>query len=40
MRDGHVSLAEAGAWPSVSLMRALKREFGYYCIELCTEQLE
>jgi hypothetical protein len=34
MRDGHVSVAEAGARPSVSLLRALKREFGFYCIEL------
>jgi N-acetylneuraminic acid mutarotase len=40
MRDGHVSVAEAGARPSVSLLRALKREFGFYSIELCTEQLE
>jgi hypothetical protein len=38
MRDGHVSIAEAGAQPSVSLLRALKREFGFYCIELCVEQ--
>jgi N-acetylneuraminic acid mutarotase len=34
MRDGVVSMAEAGAHPSVSLLRALKREFGFYCIEL------
>jgi N-acetylneuraminic acid mutarotase len=34
MRDGHLSVAEAGACPSVSLLRALKREFGFYCIEL------
>jgi hypothetical protein len=40
MRDGHVSVAEAGARPSVSLLRTLKREFGFYCIELCTEQPE
>jgi hypothetical protein len=40
MRDGHVSVAEAGAQPSVYLLRALKREFGFYCIELCTEQPE
>jgi hypothetical protein len=40
MRDGHVSVAEADARPSVSLLRALKREFGFYSIELCTEQLE
>jgi hypothetical protein len=38
MRDGHVSVAEAGAQPSVCLLRALKREFGFYCIELSTEQ--
>jgi hypothetical protein len=37
MRDGHVSVAEAGACPSVSLLRALKREFGFYCIELSAE---
>jgi hypothetical protein len=37
MRDGHVSAAEAGARPSVSLLRALKREFGFYCIELSAE---
>jgi hypothetical protein len=37
MRDGVVSVAEAGAYPSVSLLRALKREFGFYCIELITE---
>jgi hypothetical protein len=38
MRDGVVSVAEAGAGPSVSLLRLLKREFGFYCIELCVEQ--
>jgi hypothetical protein len=37
MRDGMVSVAEPGARPSISLLRALKREFGFYCIELCTE---
>jgi hypothetical protein len=37
MRDGHVSVAESGADPSVSLVRALKREFGFYCIGLCAE---
>jgi hypothetical protein len=37
MRDGHVSVADAGAYPSVSLLRALKREFGFYCIELSVE---
>jgi hypothetical protein len=44
MRDGVVSVAAPGAHPSVSLLRALKREFGFYCIELMadppTEQLE
>jgi hypothetical protein len=39
MRDGHVSVAELGARPSVSLLRALKREFGFYCIELVSEQV-
>jgi hypothetical protein len=34
MRDGMVSVAEKGACPSVSLLRLLKREFGFYCIEL------
>jgi hypothetical protein len=29
MRDGVVSVADAGVQPSVSLLRALKREFGY-----------
>jgi N-acetylneuraminic acid mutarotase len=38
MRDGVVSVAEPGARPSVNLLRALKREFGFYCIELCAEQ--
>jgi hypothetical protein len=38
MRDGVVSVAEAGACPSLSLLRALKREFGFYCIELVAEQ--
>jgi hypothetical protein len=37
MRDGHVSIVELDARPSVSLLRALKREFGYYCIELTVE---
>jgi hypothetical protein len=39
MRDGVVSVAEPGARPSVSLLRALKREFGFYCIELCVQGL-
>jgi hypothetical protein len=38
MRDGYVSVAEPGAHPSVSLLRKLKREFGYYCIELIVEK--
>jgi hypothetical protein len=38
MRDGVVSVAEPGACPSVSLLRSLKREFGFYCIELVTEE--
>jgi hypothetical protein len=38
MRDGVVSVAEPGARPSMSLLRALKREFGFYCMELCAEQ--
>jgi hypothetical protein len=39
MRDGVVSVAEPDACPSVSLLRALKREFGYYCIKLVAEQV-
>ena len=39
MRDGLVSVAEPGAQPSVSLLRVLKREFGSYCIELCTKHV-
>jgi hypothetical protein len=38
MRDGMVSVVEPGAFPSVSLLRALKREFGFYCIELHAEK--
>jgi hypothetical protein len=38
MRDGVVSAAEPGARPSISLLRTLKREFAFYCIELCLEQ--
>jgi hypothetical protein len=37
MRDGHVSVAKPGARPSVSLLHALKREFGFYCIKLVAE---
>jgi hypothetical protein len=32
-----VTVAEPGANASVSLLRALKREFGFYCIELNAE---
>jgi hypothetical protein len=38
MRDGVVSVAEACAHPSVSLLRAVKREFGFYCIELTADE--
>jgi N-acetylneuraminic acid mutarotase len=38
MRDGVVSVAEPGARSSITLLRALKREFGFYCMELCAEQ--
>jgi hypothetical protein len=38
MRDGVVLVAKPGACPSICLLRALKREFGFYCIELCVEQ--
>jgi hypothetical protein len=38
MRDGVVAVAKPGASPSVSLLRALKREFGFYCIELVAEE--
>jgi hypothetical protein len=38
MRDGVVSVAGLGARPSVSSLRALKRELGFYCIELSAEQ--
>jgi hypothetical protein len=38
MRDGMVSVAEADARPGISLLRALKREFGFYSIELCVEE--
>jgi hypothetical protein len=37
MRDGHVSVAEPDACLDIALLRALKREFGFYCIELCAE---
>jgi hypothetical protein len=33
MRNGVVSIAQPGANASVSLLRALKRDFGFYCIE-------
>jgi hypothetical protein len=38
MRDGVVMVAKPCANLSVSLLRALKREFGFYCIELVAEQ--
>jgi hypothetical protein len=38
MRDGVVSVAAPGARPSLSLLRLLKREFGFYCIKLVVEQ--
>jgi hypothetical protein len=38
MRDGHLSVAEPGAYTSVSLLRVLKREFGFYCIELVRDE--
>jgi hypothetical protein len=38
MRDGVVAVAEPGVRPSVILLRALKREFGFYCIELPMEE--
>jgi hypothetical protein len=38
MRDGHVSVAEADMHPSVSLLCILKREFGFYCIDVCAEE--
>jgi N-acetylneuraminic acid mutarotase len=38
MRNGVVALAETDAHPSVSLQQALKREFGFYCIDVCAEQ--
>jgi hypothetical protein len=38
MRDGMLSVAVPGARPSVPLLRALKREFGFYCIQLVAEQ--
>jgi hypothetical protein len=38
MRDGMVLVAKPGARPSITLLRTLKCEFDFYCIELCTEQ--
>jgi hypothetical protein len=38
MRDGVVAVTEPGARPGISLLRALKREYGFYCIELCAEE--
>jgi hypothetical protein len=40
MRDGVVSVTEPGARPNISLFRTLKREFGFYCIELSKNQEE
>jgi hypothetical protein len=37
MRHGFVSVAEPGAHPSVSLLRALKREFDFYCNQVCAD---
>jgi hypothetical protein len=37
MRDDVVSVADPAVRPSASLLRALKREFGFYCIELVAE---
>jgi hypothetical protein len=34
MRDGVVAVAAPGSRPNVALLRALKREFGFFCIEL------
>jgi hypothetical protein len=34
MRDGHLAVMVPGARSSVTLMRMLKREFGFYCIEV------
>jgi hypothetical protein len=39
MRDGHLSVAEPDACSDTALLRALKREFGFYCIELYAEQV-
>jgi hypothetical protein len=40
MRDGVVSVAALGTCPSMSLLRLLKREFGFYCIEITVEEEE
>jgi hypothetical protein len=40
VRDGVVSVAEPGARQSITLLRALKLEFGFYCIELSKGQEE
>jgi hypothetical protein len=39
LRDGHVSVAEPRARPSLELLLALKHEFDFYCITLASEQL-
>jgi hypothetical protein len=38
MCDGVISVEEPGAHPSIRLLRVLKREFGFYCVEPCAEQ--
>jgi hypothetical protein len=38
MRDGVLSVAEPGAQPSVALLLSLKREFGFYSMQLYAEQ--
>jgi hypothetical protein len=37
MRDRMVAVAHPSVKASVSLLRALKREFGFYCSELSAE---
>jgi N-acetylneuraminic acid mutarotase len=39
MRDGHVSVAAPGARPSLKLLLALKREFAFYSIDVCSKLL-
>jgi hypothetical protein len=40
MRDGVVSMAQPGARPSVNLLRSLKLEFSFYCIDLMAKQVK